>query len=65
MYEYRDKSLSDFFGSVRQSSILVFRREDGHQIVEMIENSWPEEESLNAFLNAPDMILPGGETTPN
>jgi hypothetical protein len=62
--EFCDKALSDFFCKARRSSIFAFRAAAGEKLAQLIEANWPDETSLRAFLDSPDMTSPVGEAVP-
>jgi len=61
---YCDKELSELLCAARGSSIFVFRVEAARNLAQFIERNWPDEASLVAFLNSPDMTSPIGEVVP-
>jgi hypothetical protein len=62
--DYCDGELSAYLSQARRSYILAFRAEPASQFAQLIESNWPDETSLVAFLNSPDMTSPMGEVVP-
>src|SRR5262249_34093937 len=62
--DYCDQALSEFLCQARESSISAFRAEAARKLAQLIERNWPDEASLVAFLNSPDMTSPIGEVVP-
>jgi len=62
--DYCDQELSEFLCQARESSIWAFRAEAARKLAQLIERNWPDEASLVAFLNSPDMASPIGEVVP-